>query len=198
MRSGARTKALKDRGPVWQLHYLGPYRKLMGDGALDPSSELLVRRLRSRSRRLSVDDITQMLTAGWREQVMGAWYAIARADQVFAEPVHRAFTHCYGRLSAPALTAAVMTYANQSSVDVLTEYRQRDMEGQFGSADLVSAAISRLQHPAGDSLVENEQLDGLLALARKLESRSARRFRRQHGGHDLTHTNPPGPTDAAL
>ncbi|MEQ7010403.1 hypothetical protein ABN028_29920 [Actinopolymorpha sp. B17G11] len=107
----------------------------------------------------------------WRIQVMGTWYAIARAHVAFATPVHRAFEVCYGTLTAPALTAAVLTYANDSTTEVIRGYRDRDLACRYGASGIVDAALRRLEPAQADShrTRDDDALDGLLDVAHQLQ-----------------------------
>lgn len=52
---------------------------------------------------------------------MGTWYA-ARAGKTLTTAIHSAFEVCYGTLTAPALTTAVLTYPNDTTAQVLHAY----------------------------------------------------------------------------
>lgn len=166
---------LDDRGgPRWIEAYIKPfYRAWMGTGAAHRHDAWpLIPRIRDRAAELSTDDISQMVQMQWRVQVMGTWYAIARADDVFTTPVHRAFDFCYGTLTAPCLTAAVLTYPDPTTTQVLRTYRDRDIQRQYGAAGIINAALRRLALQAlppartGD----DDALDRLLEAARRLQT----------------------------
>lgn len=174
-RGGSSGTAADRGGPRWLETYISPiYLKWMGHGAANRAeSSALIPYVRDRAMELSIEDISLMVCMPWRIQVMGTWYAIARADDTFTTPVHEAFEVCYGMLTAPALATAVMTYPNDKTAEVLRQYRTRDIAHQYGASGIISAALRRLD-PA---LVEphrtrdDDALDGLLDVARQLQAR---------------------------
>ena len=85
------------------------YFTWMGDG-VSPAQRAQISAVRRHADQLTVEDVSAMLNEAWRVQVMGAWYAIAQNDPDLAELVHDSFAPCYGTLTAPALTVAVLTY----------------------------------------------------------------------------------------
>jgi hypothetical protein len=167
---------IDDRGGAeWMERYLGSYYlKWMGVGARRDQARLLIPVIRARAAELSVAEISQMVMMQWRVQVMGAWYAIARADPVLSGPLHRAFEFCYGTLTAPCLATAVLTYPGTMSGQVLSSYYERDLEHRYGASAIISAALRRLApDPAQpDRTPEDGVLDELLHTARLLQTTS--------------------------
>jgi hypothetical protein len=143
----------------------------MGTGAAHRSDAWpLIPRIRDRAAELSTDDISQMVRMQWRVQVMGTWYAIARADDVFTTPVHRASDDCYGTLTAPYLTAAALAYPALGTAEVLRAYR--DLQRQYGAAGIITAALRRLTPqavPPGRT-GDDDALDRLLEAAHRLQT----------------------------
>lgn len=160
-------------GARWIETYIKPYYlKWMGLGpATDVGLQPLIPEVRERAFELSSTDISAMVRMQWRVQVMGTWFAIARADERFSAPVHGAFEACYGTLTAPALATAVLTYPNETTGGVLRAYRDRDSTRQYGGSGIITAALRRLE-PGGsepDSPRDDEALGGLLDIARQLQ-----------------------------
>jgi hypothetical protein len=112
-----------------------------------------------------------MVGMQWRIQVMGTWYAIARADKTFTEPLHRAFDACYGYLTAPSLTVAVLTYPNDATAQVLRAYRERAIARQYGDTGITTAALRRVgpNPSAQERTRDDDVLDRLLDVARQLQ-----------------------------
>jgi hypothetical protein len=160
-------------GQRWRETYILPfYRTWMGYSARRGEAQGLIPDLRKRSTELSVEDISAMVGMQWRIQVMGAWFAIARSDDVFRKPVHDAFEVCFGMLTAPALATAALTYPSIETVDVLRRYRERDVSQQYGSAGIITAALRRLDGGVDleDRTSDDEALDALLDVARLLRA----------------------------
>ena len=129
--------------------------------------------VRQRATELSIEDIAAMLTLPWRIQLMGIWYAVARNVGPLTKPLHHAFDACRGTLTAPALIAGVLSYADETTSEVLHIYRDRAITNRFGGVDLVDTALRRLDRP-GLTLArtpEDEALDGLLEVARLLQAK---------------------------
>lgn len=161
-------------GGRWIETYIMPYYlKWMGLGAANRSeAHSLIPDIRRRASELSVEDICLMVRMPWRIQVMGTWYAIARADKSFTTALHSAFEDCYGTLTAPALTAAVLTYPNDTTAEVLRAYRDRDIARQYGASGIITAALRRLEPDLAepDRTRDDDALDGLLDAARQLQA----------------------------
>lgn len=161
-------------GRRWIDSYIKPYYlKWMGFGAANRAEALsLLPDVRDRAAELSVEDISLMMRMQWRIQVMGTWYAIARADESFTPAVHSAFEVCYGTLTAPALATAVLTYPDDSSAQVLRAYRDQDIAHQYGASGIVTAALRRLEPDLTrpDETRDDEALDRLLHVARQLHA----------------------------
>jgi hypothetical protein len=104
----------------------------------------------------------------------GHWYAIARDDDAFTAPLHDAFESCYGTLTAPALTVAVLTYPSRRTGEVLRAYRERHIAGRYGDYSIITAALRRLEpraagpSDAGDD--ETDALDRMLDVAQRLQT----------------------------
>ena len=161
-------------GPVWIATYVKPfYMGWMGIGPNENKLRKQARAVRTRAHRLSIEDIGAMASMQWRVQVMGAWYAIARLDSALSRPVHLGFDHCYGTLTAPALTAAVLTYQGPDTGDVLRRYRERDIARQFGAAGIVTAALRRLgeEPQLAEPDRDDTALDNLMKTAERLQRR---------------------------
>jgi hypothetical protein len=144
----AEQRFIEERGGArWVDTYIKPfYLKWMGLGAATRSEvQPLIPEVRVRARELSAADIGRMVSMQWRIQVMGTWYAIARADRTFMEPVHAAFDACYGSLTAPGLTVAVLSYPNDASAGVLRAFRERAIARQYGDTGIITAALRRLE-----------------------------------------------------
>jgi hypothetical protein len=97
--------------------------------------------VRDQACELSTTDISLMVRMQWRIQVMGTWYAIARADKTFMDPLHSAFEACYGDLTSPGLTVAVLRHPNDATAQVLRAYSQRAIAGQYGRTGIITAAL---------------------------------------------------------
>jgi hypothetical protein len=170
----AESRFIEERGGQrWIGTYIKPYYlKWMGLGAAKRAeAHELMPDVRERAGELSVEDISAMVFMQWRIQVMGTWYAIARADEAFIQPVHDAFAVCYGTLTAPALTAAVLTYGNRTTAGVLRAYRDQDITHQYGASGIITAALRRLEpYPGGSGRTDDDDaLDALLDVARQLQ-----------------------------
>lgn len=156
----------------WLDRYVTPYYLAwMGVNATRlPDAREHLREVRDRALELSGDDVEMMLRTDWREQVMGAWFAIARADAACSGAVHRALDNCSGGYTAPVLTVAVLTYPNDTTVDVVRTYLARQIANCSGDSSVMSVALRRLEDPERDAQREagDEELDGLLAIAREL------------------------------
>lgn len=162
-------------GRDWLDRYVLPfYLVWAGVGAAGAEARALRSEVRERAHELSPADISVMVCMQWRVQVMGTWYAIARADEALAGSMHRAFDACYGSLTAPALTAAVLTYANDSTAAVLRSYRDRDLDRGYGASGVIDAALRRLEASSADAprLRDDDDLDCLLHVARQLQERA--------------------------
>lgn len=171
----AEERFIEERGGGrWIETYIKPYYlKWMGYGAAERAeAHSLIPDVRDRAAELSVEDITEMVCMQWRIQVMGTWYAIARADESFMTAVHSAFEVCYGTLTAPALTAAVLTYPSDTTAEVLRAYRHLDITRQYGASGIITAALRRLEPDLAerDRTRDDDALDGLLDVARQLQA----------------------------
>jgi hypothetical protein len=163
---------LERGGQRWIDTYVKPYYREWGSyGAASPHVVPLIPGVRDRAAELGAADISQMVRMPWRIQVMGIWYAIARADKTLAEPLHDAFDYCYGYFTSPGLTAAVLTYPSEATARVLRAYRERAIARKSGDAAIISTALQRLEpDPAGpDRAEEDDLLDRLLDVARQLQ-----------------------------
>ena len=160
-------------GQPWLEMYVTPfYLKWMNCGATKADAHRLIPALRERAAELSAAEISLMLGMQWRIQVVGAWYAIAQADNSLSGPLHSAFEDCNGSLTAPAFLTAVMTYPNESTAAAITAYRERALAGRYGGTDLMTAALVQLGEVPGDrnATPENDLLDELLDVARQLQA----------------------------
>ncbi len=163
----------KRGGRRWQRTYLLPYYLCwMGIGGQRDEARRLVPEVRERAAELSLEDIAEMTQMNWRMQVMGIWYAVARNDEQLSRPLHRAFDVCFGTLTAPALTAAVLTYPDTTTEAVLGAYRDRDLRHGYGSAGVVDAALRRLgsELAPAEATPEDAVVDGLLETVRLLRA----------------------------
>lgn len=132
-------------GQPWLETYVTPYYlKWMGAAATRAEARELLPEVRQRATELRIEDIAAMLALPWRIQLMGIWYAVARTDGPLTKPLHHAFDACYGTLTAPALIAAVLTYPDESTSEVLHTYRDRAVTNRFGGIELVDTALQRL------------------------------------------------------
>jgi hypothetical protein len=160
-------------GRIWIETYVLPfYRKWMGLGAATRAEvPALIPDVRSRAEEVSAADISRMVRMQWRIQVVGTWYAIARADEVFTEPLHLAFETCYGTLTSPGLTAAVLTYPNDATGDVLRAYRERAIARQSGDTGIITAALRRLEPDSSgqERTADDDVLDRMLDVAVQLQ-----------------------------
>ena len=163
-------------GSRWIETYIKPYcRKWMGLGAATRAEvPTLIPQVRERAFELRSEDISAMVRMQWRIQVMGTWFAVARADKRFMDPVHDGFDACYGTLTAPALATAVLTYPNETTSRVLRAYRDRDNARRYGASGIITAALRHLDPEGtepGDPR-DDEALEGLLDVARQLQRRA--------------------------
>lgn len=74
------------------------------------------------------DDVRSLLRSGWREQSMGAWYALvlpAEASMIVAD-VLAALERSRGTLTAPPLAVAAVTLAWTEALPSLRRYTERD------------------------------------------------------------------------
>ena len=170
----AEQRFIEERGGArWTDTYIKPfYLKWMGLGAATRSEvQPLIPEVRSRARELTAEHISRMVSMQWRIQLMGTWYAIARADKTFMEPLHTAFDACYGSLTAPGLTVAVLTYPNDASAGVLRAYRERAIARQYGDTGIINAALRRLEpDPSAPVRTDDDDvLDRLLGVAGQLQ-----------------------------
>lgn len=111
-----------------------------------------------------------MIVMQWRVQVVGTWFGIARIQPSLSDAVNRGLGRCLGRLTAPGLITAALTYRNAETIDAITEYRDRDLAHQFGAAGIANAALNRLG--VGNAIVapaDDDGLDYLLSIASELQ-----------------------------
>ena len=119
------------------------YLQMMGVSAIGHYAELSDRIIKV-GRRTRTDEVVRLLNLGWREQVMGAWFALFHDDQAISTQVLNALEASYGTLTAPPLAVVAVTLVGKQSLDALTTYALRDVEGGFGSCAFVAAAIEHL------------------------------------------------------
>lgn len=173
----AEERFLDERGGArWIETYVQPYYlKWMGYGAATRAEvQPQIPEVRDRAGELSTADISSMVLMHWRIQVMGTWYAIARADETLMEPLHSAFEACYGYLTSPGLTVAILTYPSDRTAEVLRAYRERATARQYGDTAIITAALRRVeQDPTQpDRTRYHDVLDRLLEVARELQGSS--------------------------
>jgi hypothetical protein len=145
--SDAESRFIDERGgQSWLDNYINPfYRSWRGVWAMGRHAQRLAPSLRAKAFELSVGEISAMVQMHWRIQVVGTWYAIARADEGLSETVHLGLEHCYGSLTSPALATAVLTYPNPTTADALRAYRHKDLvSGDGMSLGTITAAVLRL------------------------------------------------------
>ena len=154
------------------------YLKLMGFNAMDVPADLITK-VRERSRKLSAQDITQLLQMHWRPRVMGAWYAIAARDASLSAEVHDSLETCLGHLTSPPLITAALAYPNASTASLFQDYIEADKRMQWGAAGFAAAALAHLQpkiedEASADPLAraeDREAVSRLAAFGRALQSR---------------------------
>lgn len=160
-------------GQEWTAAYIQPfYMTMQGEGGYREEADSLIPLLRARAFELSLDDISEMVTMQWRIQAAGAWYAIARADTSLSAAVHNGFQFCFGSLTAPSLAVAVLTYPSSGTREVLRDYLDRDIAGQYGSSGIITAALRRLDPSPihGARTPHDDHLEELLARAARAQS----------------------------
>lgn len=161
-------------GPDWSQIYVQPfYMKVPSASADDEAVAALLPRLRTLAMDLSRGDIVSMLKMQWRIQSVGTWFAIARCDPSFSDPIHDGFDACYGHLTSPSLVAAALIYPSERTAEVLTAYRERAMAGGYETAgSVVDVALHRISGGVPGELNPRaqERLDALLARAHQLQS----------------------------
>jgi hypothetical protein len=162
-------------GPGWSQTYIQPFYMKMPSGVPEHVDEVaaLLPRLRTLALELTSDDVASMLRMQWRIQVVAAWLAIARCDPRLSGPVHQGFDHCYGHLTSPSLTVAVLVYPSERTAEVLTRYRDRAIASEWEVAGgVVDAALQRLSGGSPDEPSTRPQhwLEILLSRAEQLQA----------------------------
>jgi len=160
-------------GNDWIARYIRPfYMNWMGENPTFRDEAIAqIAELRSHAFELELSDVETMLGMQWRVQVVGAWYAIARADSRLSEAVHSGLAHCYGSLTAPALATAALIYPNDTTVAVLRAYQDRDTANHYGADGLISAALRALDpEPTPDPRTDDDDtMSRLLEIAEALQ-----------------------------
>jgi hypothetical protein len=159
-------------GDEWRRHYVIPfYMTWMGTGPTRGTALTQLADMRARAMELSADEIGAMLQMHWRVQVVATWFAIARTEPALAEAVHRGFERCYGTLTAPCFTTAVLTYPNDATADVLRRYRERSVAEHFGGEAIIDAGLRHLgvQPPLRNPSKEDEDLAQLMNVGLRLQ-----------------------------
>lgn len=167
-------------GAEWQQRFVAPYYlALMGIGASKPEARELAPAIRERARELTMAEIHELAHMHhWREQVMGIWYAVARADTDGAAAtatVYSALGECRGRFTHYALSAAVLTLPTDGTAAALRDYLDRSPDVPD---KVVEAALRRIEpgptappidQATAQAVDQAEQvLDGLLTFAQEL------------------------------
>lgn len=129
-----------------QRHLVLPfYRKMAGFSATLYAGSLK-RPLLKRSRTVTADDIAILMDEGWREAVMGAWFALALPDDDVSEIVVRGMASSQSELQALPLSAVSSLVAGSASIEAMEEYldRVRELRHRDDSYEVVCAAIKHV------------------------------------------------------
>ena len=135
-----------------------------------------VRQLAALARAASVDEILWMIdNAGWREQRVGAYFALVRAEPAIGPALLAAIPRTHGTYGLhPLVTAAVLLCA-ADAIPALHTHQQRvnavGYRGDPGSG-FVAVALEHLGadplHPATDD--DRAQFERMLQLAEQIRS----------------------------
>jgi len=96
-------------------------------------------------RSASPSEVVGLLRSGWRERVMGAWFALLHDDQSVIEAVLRALSTSQGSLDAPPLAAAAVILAGAHALSALETYYAADLSNEWGAAGIAAAAVDHLR-----------------------------------------------------
>lgn len=158
--------------------YVAPYYlKMMGTNA-SRASEVLLTDVAEASRRVAAADVLRLLrSGGWRERVMGAWYATQIGGPEVTAAVLQAVRTSRGALDAPALATAAIILAGADAIEALEHYFAADQAGQWGAAGLIAAAADHLrEHAQASSTLptpspaDTEAFRQLIDVTRRLRS----------------------------
>lgn len=166
-------------GHARMSRYVQPfYLKLMGWNAANAPEDLIAR-VRQRGRKLSAEEVVQLLQMHWRPRVMGAWYAIAAHDPSLSAAVHESLETCLGHLTSPPLITAALAYPNAGTPSLLRDYIEMDQRMEWGGAGYASAALARLERgddgraheAAADGANDMDLMNRLVAFGNALRSK---------------------------
>lgn len=108
-----------------------------------PVEEQLLDRVARAATVLTESDVVRLLNStNWRDQVMGAWYALA---QPLSGDVRRAVletlaTRCGGLLTSPPLAMAAVILAGRDGVPAIVSHVERTEIHGYGDAGICAAA----------------------------------------------------------
>lgn len=145
------------------------YLGMMRCNSLDAAPDLLAA-LRQEVAAVPVHVVTTLLhEGGWRESVMGAWYAAGRPDLPVGDAVAAALLRSYGDLDAPPLMAALVLTCPAEAAAVVRLYTRKDERLGLGAAAFGHAAAAVLGEPTGKVDPGTARaFEGLLAVGRSL------------------------------
>ena|GEM_PF-896868 len=121
------------------------YLRMMRLNATSPMSPQFITDAARTGRAASSSTVIGLLRSGWRERVMGAWFALLHDDESVVEAVLLALSTSQGSLDAPPLAVAAVTLAGARALPALETYYIADLSHQWGAGGIVSAAIEHLR-----------------------------------------------------
>jgi hypothetical protein len=77
-------------------------------------------------------DVIGLLRLGWRERVMGAWYAVGVGGPDVTAAVLEALRTSGGSLDAPPLATAAVVLAGPAALDTVSRHRQSWVQASRG------------------------------------------------------------------
>lgn len=136
------------------------YLKMMGHNALFSLDKRRYAHLVRLGSRITNAEVTQLLSPrGWRTEVMGAWFSLARPATEVRAPLLDALARSQGSLTAPPLTVASAIAAGPEAASALRTYLAFDLANNAGSAGFVAAALEDLTGVAPISVSVEQRSD---------------------------------------
>ncbi len=149
---------------------VGTYGQLMHYNAVDLREDVL-RAVAANAVRVSPETVAALLQAGWREQAVGAWYAVVSRDNYVHAHLLDALATTHGLYSVPPLIVAAVVTSGAKAIPAL-EAHERRARGY----ELTRAAVEYLrEHAAAASQVPPPRagamdwLEALLTVAQRLQ-----------------------------